>query len=72
MPTLTRTEINYRAPARYPDTLEGRMGLLEHGRSRFVLRAEFQSQASGLTTARATQTGVFVYVDTLRPAPLPD
>ncbi len=70
-PTLSRTEIDYLAPVRYPDTLEGRMGLLEHGRARFVLWAEFVSQASDILTARARQTGVFVYLGTLRPAPLP-
>ncbi len=71
VPTLSRTEVDYLAPVRYPDALEGRMGLLEHGRARFVLGAEFVSEASGLLTVRARQTGVFVYLDTLRPAPLP-
>jgi acyl-CoA thioester hydrolase len=71
VPTLSRTEVDYLAPVRYPDTLEGRMALLEHGRARFVLGAEFVSQASGRVTVRARQTGVFVYIDTLRPAPLP-
>jgi acyl-CoA thioesterase FadM len=47
------------------------MGLLEHGRARFVLWADFTSQAAGVVTARAKQVGVFVYRDTLRPAPLP-
>jgi acyl-CoA thioester hydrolase len=71
VPTLSRTEIDYLAPVRFPDKLEGRMGLMEHGRARFVLWGEFTSQASGLVTARAKQTGVFVYLTTLRPAPLP-
>jgi acyl-CoA thioester hydrolase len=71
VPTLSRTEVDYLAPARYPDTLEGRMSLVEHGRARFILAAEFVSQASGRVTARARQTGVFVYLETLRPAPLP-
>ena len=71
VPSLTHTEVDYLAPVRYPDTLDGRMGLLEHGRARFVLWAEFRSQASGIITARARQTGVFVYLTTLRPAPLP-
>jgi acyl-CoA thioester hydrolase len=71
VPALARTEIDYLAPVRFPDKLEGRMGLLEHGRARFVLWAEFRSQAAGLVTARARQIGLFVYRDTLRPAPLP-
>ncbi len=71
VPTLSRTQIDYLAPVQFPDTLEGRMGLLEHGRARFVLWGEFHSQAKGLVTARAWQTGVFVYRNTLRPAPLP-
>lgn len=71
VPTLSRTEIDYLAPVRYPDKLEGRMGMLEHGRARFVLWAEFTSQAAGIVTARARQIGVFVYRATLRPAPLP-
>jgi acyl-CoA thioester hydrolase len=72
VPTLSRTEVDYLAPVRYPDSVEARMGLLESGRARFVLWAEFKSQATGMTTARARQTGVFVYLSTLRPAPLPD
>lgn len=71
VPTLSRTEVDYLAPVRYPDTLEGSMSLREHGRARFVLGAEFRSQAKGIVTARALQTGVFVNLTTLRPAPLP-
>ncbi len=71
VPTISRTEIDYLNPVRYPDKLEGRMGMLEHGRARFVLWAEFKSQAGGKVTARARQIGVFVFLDTLRPAPLP-
>src|SRR5690242_2030400 len=61
VPALGRTELDYLAPVRFPDKLEGRMGMLEHGRARFVLWAEFTSQAAGMVTARAKQTGVFVY-----------
>jgi acyl-CoA thioester hydrolase len=71
VPTLSRTEIDYVAPVRFPDKVEGRMGMLEHGRARFILWGEFRSQALGLVTARARQVGVFVYRQTLRPAPLP-
>lgn len=71
VPTLSRTEIDYLAPVQFPDALEGRMGMLEHGRARFVLWGEFRSQSKGLVTARARQTGVFVFRETLRPAPLP-
>jgi acyl-CoA thioester hydrolase len=71
VPALQRTEIDYLAPVRYPDKLLGRIGMLEHGRARFILWAEFTSEVSGMVTARAKQVGVFVYRDTLRPAPLP-
>ena len=71
VPALVRTEIDYVAPVRFPDKLEGRMGMLEHGRARFILWAEFTSRSSGRVTARAKQTGLFVYAATLRPAPLP-
>ena len=36
-PALARTEIDYLAPVQFPDKLEGRMGLLEHGRAKFAL-----------------------------------
>ncbi len=36
-----------------------------------LCNAEFVSQASGLITVRARQTGAFVFLETLRPAPLP-
>jgi acyl-CoA thioester hydrolase len=72
VPAIRRTEIDYLAAVTLPDKLEGRMGLLEHGRARFILWAEFKGQASGRVTSRAKQIGVFVFRDTLRPAPLPD
>jgi acyl-CoA thioester hydrolase len=72
VPTISRTEIDYLTPVQFPDHVEGRMGLLAHGRARFVLWAEFRSQSRGLMTARAKQVGVFVYRSTLRPAPLPE
>jgi acyl-CoA thioester hydrolase len=71
-PALIRTEIDYLAPVRLPDTLTGRMWVAEAGRARYILAAEFTSQASGQLTARARQTGVFVSTETLRLVPLPD
>jgi acyl-CoA thioester hydrolase len=73
-PALMRTEIDYLAPVRFPDTLTGRMWLAEHGRVKFVLAAEFESAAlpRGQIVARARQTGAFVALDTLRPVRLPD
>ena len=72
-----RTEIDYLAPVRFPDVVEGRIWLADQGRAKWVLAAEFASQtlgASGLpaTTARARQTGVFVSLATLRPVRLPE
>lgn len=70
-PVLARTEIDYLAPVRFPDTVDARMWLEEAGRVRFVLCAEFARRASGQVTAKARQTGVFVSLETGRPAPLP-
>jgi acyl-CoA thioester hydrolase len=72
VPVLARTEIDYLAPVRFPDVVDGRMWLEESGRSRFVLGAEFASQSSSQVTARARQVGVFVSLQTGRPVPLPD
>jgi acyl-CoA thioester hydrolase len=70
-PVLSRTEIDYLTPARFPDELEGRMWLIERGRARFVLSAEFKSRRAGVVTARARQRGVFVSLSDFRPVPLP-
>ena len=70
-PAISRTEVDYLAPVQFPDRLEARMGLLEHGRAKFVLVAEFRSQARGEVTVRARQIGVFVDLKTLRPVALP-
>jgi acyl-CoA thioester hydrolase len=72
VPTLVRTEIDYLAPVRYPDTVDARMWMDETGRAKWVLGAEFVSHASGQLTARAKQTGLFVSLQTLRPVPLPE
>ena len=72
VPALARTEIDYLAPVRYPDTVDARMWMDETGRAKWVLGAEFVSRASGQVTARAKQTGLFVSLQTLRPVPLPE
>ena len=71
-PALARTEVDYLAPVRYPDTVDARMWMDEAGRARWVLGAEFVSRASGQVSARAKQTGLFVSLQTLRPVPLPE
>ena len=71
-PALMHTEIDYLAPVRFPDIVTGRMWLAEHGRSKWVLAAEFQSQAVGRLVARAKQTGVFIELGSLRPVRLPE
>lgn len=71
-PALMRTEIDYLAPVRFPDSVTGRMWLAEHGRSKWDLAAEFESQGTGQLVARARQTGVFVSLETLRPVRLPE
>lgn len=72
VPALMHTEIDYLAPVRFPDLVNGRMWLAEHGRSKWVLAAEFKSQATSQLVARARQAGVFVVLDTLRPVRLPE
>lgn len=72
VPALARTEIDYLAPVRYPDTVDARMWMDETGRAKWVLGTEFVSRASGQVTARAKQTGLFVSLQTLRPVPLPE
>ena len=71
-PALIHTEIDYLAPVRFPDIVIGRMWLAEHGRSKWELAAEFQSQGTGQIVARARQTGVFIALETLRPVRLPE
>lgn len=71
-PALMHTEIDYLAPVRFPDIVTGRMWLAEHGRSKWELAAEFQSQGTGQVVARARQTGVFIALKTLRPVRLPE
>lgn len=72
VPALMRTEIDYLAPVRFPDIVTGQMWLAEHGRSKWDLAAEFESQGTGQLVARARQTGVFVSLETLRPIRLPE
>jgi acyl-CoA thioester hydrolase len=72
VPALMRTEVDYLAPVKLPDTVEGRMWLAEAGRARYILAAEFRSMVSGLVTARARQVGVFVSTETLRVVRLPE
>jgi acyl-CoA thioester hydrolase len=71
-PALMHTEIDYLSPVRFPDLVTGRMWMAEHGRSKWELAAEFQSQTTGLVVARARQTGVFISLNTLRPVRLPE
>jgi len=71
-PALMHTEIDYLAPVRFPDTVAGRMWLAENIRTKWVLAADFQSQARAQLVARAQQSGVFVALGTLRPVRLPE
>lgn len=69
--TLTRTEIDYRYPVRFPDVVDGRMWLESAERARYVLAAEFVSSATQKVVATARQTGVFVSIESGRPVRLP-
>jgi acyl-CoA thioester hydrolase len=71
-PALMRTEIDYLAPVRFPDVVKGSMWLAAHGRSKWEVAAEFQSQRAGQFVARARQIGVFIALETLRPVRLPE
>lgn len=71
-PALMRTEIDYLAPVRFPDTVIGKMWMADQGRSRWVVAAEFQSEGTNQIVARAKQMGVFISLETLRPVRLPE
>ncbi|MCI0576450.1 MAG: acyl-CoA thioesterase [Chloroflexi bacterium] len=68
-PVLTRTEIEYRRPLRLGDEAVGRMWVSKLGRLRWEVTAEIVMGEE--VAAAAVQTGIFVTLATLRPAPVP-
>lgn len=71
-PILLRTEIDYLAQGRLPQTVTGRMWVRSAGRVRANLAAEFTIVETGAVSARAEQVVCFVDRQTGRPIRLPD
>jgi acyl-CoA thioester hydrolase len=68
-PVLSRTEIDYRRPVRLFDAVQGSMWVASLQGGRWTLQAEFRVNRKQV--ARARQSGVFVDLVTLHPAPIP-
>jgi acyl-CoA thioester hydrolase len=68
---LARVEIDYRAQARYGDTLEVRMRVTTLGRSSFTYEYEIVDAKGGLVAAAKSVMVMFDYA-TQKPVPLPD
>jgi len=70
-PVVTRTEIDYRRPAKLGDwlLLEGRLG--EVGKARFWCEFEMRREADGLLLVEARQALALVNVEDGRPLRLP-
>lgn len=70
-PILGRTEIEYRRPIRLFDRPVGRMWLARLGRTSWGVQAEILLPPGEEPAAVATQAGVFVDYETMRPVPVP-
>jgi len=70
-PVVTRTEIDYRRPAKLGDwlLLKGRLG--EEGKARFWCEFEMRREADGLLLVEARQALALVNVEDGRPLRLP-
>lgn len=69
-PILTRTDITYKWPTRFGDTVKGEMWIADLGRTKWEVQAEIH--ANGVMAAAATQSGYFAELATLRPVRIPD
>ena len=68
---LARSEVDYKIPARYGDTLEIRLFLARLGRTSFTYSYEVVDQA-GRIVAVATTVQVMYDYKTAKPVPIPD
>ncbi len=69
---LARVECDYRLPATYGDTLDGRIGLAGMGRTSFTYDYEVIDAAGGRTIAEARTVIVLYDYATAKPVPLDD
>ncbi len=69
IPTLTRTDITYRAPVLFSDAVVGRMWAGKASAVRIDLHATFT--AGDRLCARAVQQGAFASIETGRPVRIP-
>jgi acyl-CoA thioester hydrolase len=69
-PILTRTGIAYRRPVTIADRVLGRIRVVELGRVRWRLAAEFT--VAGIVHAEAEQEGLFMRLSTKRPIAIPE
>ncbi len=69
-PILTKTEIEYKWPARFGDEVLGQMWITRLSRTKWVVEAEVL--ANGVVAMTAVQTGYFADLQTLRPVRMPD
>lgn len=68
---LARAEIDYRAPARYGDVLEIRLGLAEIGRTSFTYEYEIGAESGELVASARTIMVMYDYT-TRKPVPVSD
>ena len=68
---LARSEVDYKVPARYGDTLEIRLFVARLGRTSFTYSYEVADQA-GRIVAVATTVQVMYDYKTAKPVPIPD
>jgi acyl-CoA thioester hydrolase len=69
-PVLRSTSIDYKQPITLLDKVRGCMGMSKMENVQMILEAEFYKGA--ILAATATQTGVFVDMQTKRPVKIPD
>jgi acyl-CoA thioester hydrolase len=69
-PILEKTEINYRAPLRLFEEVNGQMWVSKLGKARWEVQAEFVR--ADLVIAQAKQTGYFMDLERYRPIRIPE
>lgn len=69
-PILEKTEINYRAPLRLFEEVNGQMWVSKLGKARWEVQAEFVRD--DLVIAQAKQTGYFMDLERFRPIRIPE
>ena len=70
VPIITQTHIEYKRPIRMHDQVNGSLWMEKFDSSGWVANAEFM--VNGKHAATATQGGVFINLDTMKPANPPE